>query len=600
MFSSCEERKLKHNGSLILSSTIKEFNLHDYIQLYHGPEVPYNGKDLPNFSEQGWEKLPRTEMSFGLFVSDQWIKVKFLSNEAFNRFLYIDYVMIPEIDIFLVSNKKENRKLFTGSARVRDVLNQQFTQGYTVELPFEAGEVLECYIRFSGKGWSAQPIVTLTDYTTLLKDNTLRSLFLSGFRVSGLIILVVIFSLYSLSKRDAFKHYAIMIVGALLFVESETGLYFFFFDSDPFFITYYIRYVSNVVYIYYIFRFIKSSLEENDEDWLKAKNIFSKVNYIFVLMFFLVLVFNTKLDFIPSLISLVTVIITMVVLSYLVLFLLNKTFHRTKRAEYFLVVYFITVNIITYAVALPHLGILSRVSQQYNIICTVFFFEFMIFLIITIVDAWNIIEERNKLLEEHKAKDRDLAFALISGQESERNRIGRELHDAIGGNLASAKHKITDQTYVLKILNETLNLVRTMSHGLVIPFITSKTFKDEIKDLANRFSNQKMKVQIIFHLWPENSNQEKHLEHLFRISQELLQNASKHSQASQVFLQFLGGENYQLSYEDNGIGFEPENNYEGLGWKNIHFRAQAMSATMKIDSSHLSGTTVVISNLRLT
>lgn len=597
LFSSCQERPLKHNGSVILSSTIKELNLRDYLQVYEG-DITYNGNTLPNFHAELWNKLPHNDLGFGLFAPERWVKVKFLANEQFARSLYIDCVLIPEIDIYLKSNKQKDAVIFTGSTRNRKVLSHQIEQGYAVDWQFQPGEVLECYIRFDCKGWASQPIIKLFDAFHLYNDYTERSHYLFAFRLSVFIILVVVISLFVLSKRDSFIYYALMMLGAIAYVEINMGLFQRFFDVDEYYLSYMLRNIFNVVYYYFIFMFIKSNLETDGEDWLNAKKIIKYFLYLQAIMFVVVIFFNPTSRFIPSLNSGIAGIITATVLAYLIFFMGYKSIKGIVRAPYFLVIYFISFNVVMLVVALPHIGLLPRLYDQFNIICAIFFIEFMIFLVVTIVDAWKIILERNRLLEEHKAKERSVAFALISGQEIERNRIGRELHDAIGGNLASAKHKINDQPYLQKILNETIHLVRDMSHGLVIPSITGRTFKSEIEDLAIRFSNEEMKVRTIFHQWPDQLRDD-NLNHLYRISQELLQNASKHSRARQVFLQFLGGAQFQLSYEDNGMGFDQNENHDGLGWKNIHFRVQTMSAKIKIESSHLAGTTIVISNLNL-
>ena len=512
------------------------------------------------------------------------------------RSIYIDYVMIPEIDIYMVSNKTSQKAIYLGTTRDRKNLSNDITHGYTIDWPFKMGEVVDCYIRFNGKGWSVQPIISMFDSQNLLADSFNRTYYVSAFRLTVFIIFVVVVCLYLLSRIESFIYYALMMMGAILYVETELGGYHKIFNIDHFYLSYILRNAWNVVYYFFLFTFIKSNLEEGDEDWLMGKKIVRYIIYLQIAMFVSVAIFHQFSEFIPSFISLASVMITTLVLTYLVVFLVYKSIKGNIRAKFFLAIYFVSINVVLLVVAAPHVGLVRRLPDQYNIISVIFFFEFMIFLVITIVDAWKMILERNKLLEENKQKERSLAFALISGQESERNRIGRELHDAIGGNLASAKHKIHDSGYVDKVLSETLYLVRDMSHGLVIPSINSLTFKDNINDLAMKFSNEQMKVYTTFHNWPDSMDDDR-LGHLYRIAQELLQNASKHSRATKVFVQFLGGDSCQMSYEDNGVGFDLNSESDGLGFKNINFRVQALFAKLSIESSPMAGTTIQISEI---
>ncbi|MCH8331389.1 MAG: hypothetical protein IH946_08405, partial [Bacteroidetes bacterium] len=80
---------------------------------------------------------------------------------------------------------------------------------------------------------------------------------------------------------------------------------------------------------------------------------------------------------------------------------------------------------------------------------------------------------------DHKDK---ILFAVINGQEEERNRIARELHDGIGSNIVAAKFKLSSGATeeVAEILDSTLKEVRQLSYQLIPPEIESQDIKESI------------------------------------------------------------------------------------------------------------------------
>ena len=111
------------------------------------------------------------------------------------------------------------------------------------------------------------------------------------------------------------------------------------------------------------------------------------------------------------------------------------------------------------------------------------------------------------------------------------------------------------------------------------------------------FSSEKFEVHCYFHNWPKIDNA-KITTNLYRITQELLQNAVKHSEAKNAYLQFIGETNQSISliYEDDGIGFNySENAGKGLGFRNIENRVALLDGSLQFDTSIESkGRTIVI------
>ena len=143
------------------------------------------------------------------------------------------------------------------------------------------------------------------------------------------------------------------------------------------------------------------------------------------------------------------------------------------------------------------------------------------------------------------------------------------------------------------VLNETISTIRNLSHELVSPDIKSDTFREELDEMAVAYSSEELKMNVMYYDWPLLKDKEVMI-HLYRIFQELLTNAYKHSRASEVYFQFMGGEELRVTYEDNGVGFDVEKKNSGIGIKNIKYRVAAMNGSFIMDSYPEAGTTICI------
>jgi signal transduction histidine kinase len=81
---------------------------------------------------------------------------------------------------------------------------------------------------------------------------------------------------------------------------------------------------------------------------------------------------------------------------------------------------------------------------------------------------------------------------------------------------------------------------------------------------------------------------------VYRIVNELLGNALKHAEATEINLELVEENGIlQIIVEDNGKGFPDTNNKQGLGLKNIEYRVMYLKGTCNIDSNS-EGTTIIV------
>ena len=145
---------------------------------------------------------------------------------------------------------------------------------------------------------------------------------------------------------------------------------------------------------------------------------------------------------------------------------------------------------------------------------------------------------------------------------------------------------------LVKIMDDTIDSVRSLSHGLMTPKVEGDQLKDEIIDLCLLSSNDSFKANYYFHEWEPLKNKENST-HLYRIVQELLQNTIKHSDANEAYLQIIrNNEKITLLFEDNGKGFNVEKlRKKGKGLLGIQHRTEILKGKLRYDSSS-KGTSV--------
>lgn len=200
-------------------------------------------------------------------------------------------------------------------------------------------------------------------------------------------------------------------------------------------------------------------------------------------------------------------------------------------------------------------------------------------------------------------KELELLKAAVSGQEKERKRIAGELHDSIGGNLAAIKLQLSNQAgangleTLIRQVDDTYRQVRDLSHDLVPPQFSNTGFTELITTYIRQF-NVPGNAMITFYAFPgeeiDRINTALKVE-LYKIIQELITNAQKHSQASKVEIQLTQLDGMlKLLFEDNGRGFSLETVRYGFGFQNIRERLKLFDGLLSIDAFPSKGTVIDI------
>ncbi|RZJ48611.1 MAG: hypothetical protein EOO44_20640, partial [Flavobacterium sp.] len=210
-------------------------------------------------------------------------------------------------------------------------------------------------------------------------------------------------------------------------------------------------------------------------------------------------------------------------------------------------------------------------------------------------------QETEKLLQDQKLNEMS---ALIKGQDFERNRIAKDLHDGVAGDLAGIKLLLAKENLDLnnknleKIqenLSDVFQEIRQISHNLSINNLTDKNLKNLLLDLELNY-RKRNEFSFEAHIYPEDALDdlsEINKINIYRILQELLNNISKHAKASEVELSINRHFNdLNIIITDNGIGFSTDK--KGVGLKNVQERLQTISGEIDIQSDSNKGTSIII------
>lgn len=216
-----------------------------------------------------------------------------------------------------------------------------------------------------------------------------------------------------------------------------------------------------------------------------------------------------------------------------------------------------------------------------------------------------VIYYRQKRKTDKKNKEIEILKANIDGEEKERQRIARELHDGVGGLLTSAQFGLNalnnkaqlskqDLFAVSELLTEINNEVQRTAHNLMPDVIEQHDLWQALWAYTEQVAETLTGMQIELHTSGNISNINTNASlSLYRITQELIQNAVKHSKADKLSIQGRVDEQTQklyLSIEDNGIGFNTDGSFYGLGLKNIKERIKLLNGYITIESIPDEGT----------
>jgi PAS domain S-box-containing protein len=221
----------------------------------------------------------------------------------------------------------------------------------------------------------------------------------------------------------------------------------------------------------------------------------------------------------------------------------------------------------------------------------------------------DLSEKFKQSVTEHKIR----TSSVLEGQERERRKIARELHDGLGQMLTGLKFTIQgmkpasskeEQTYIdgiKQMLQDTILEVRRISFDLMPSVLNDFGLAAALMHLSERFSVvAKSKVSIEYVGLKDIGRFDKNTEiNIYRIVQEALNNAIKYAEASTIVLDLqIEHGSIIFTVKDNGKGFTPQDKRKtdgtGRGMTNIRERVSLLNGNLIFNSIIDEGTTITV------
>jgi PAS domain S-box-containing protein len=218
------------------------------------------------------------------------------------------------------------------------------------------------------------------------------------------------------------------------------------------------------------------------------------------------------------------------------------------------------------------------------------------------------VTERDRLAEEatqlRLRQQQDVLSAILNTQETERKRIAEALHNGLGQLLYATKLSLESRPgegpaspqAALKLLHEAIRTTRTISFELTPGILEDFGLRTALEELRKRIAPSRLPVHLHLAGLEERLRPQVEIA-VYRVVQELLNNAMKHAEATEVVVH-VAHENgrVEVSVEDDGKGFETEalasQPLAGMGLAGVRNRVALLGGRLSIDSRVGRGTII--------
>ena len=219
--------------------------------------------------------------------------------------------------------------------------------------------------------------------------------------------------------------------------------------------------------------------------------------------------------------------------------------------------------------------------------------------------------QQQRIRELEKDKQLVAVDSMLKGQEEERSRLAKDLHDGLGGLLSGVKFSLSnmkdnliitpDNMAVfersLDMIDTSIRELRRVAHNMMPEMLTKFGLDEALKEYCNTINATNL-LSVKYQSMGMDTRVEKSAEIIiYRIIQELLNNTMKHAAATEAMVQLIK-EDGRLSIivEDNGKGFDRAmlKNNNGAGLTNIQSRVDYLKGHLDIHAEQGKGTLVNI------
>ncbi len=222
--------------------------------------------------------------------------------------------------------------------------------------------------------------------------------------------------------------------------------------------------------------------------------------------------------------------------------------------------------------------------------------------------------QQAKIDELETEKQLTATEAVLKGEEQERTRLAKDLHDGLGGMLSGIKFSLSNMKENLimtpdnaqafersiDMLDSSIQEMRRVAHNMMPEMLVRYGLKIALEEFCNEINRSgAIHTNYQFIGTHTTSIDQTVAVTVYRIVQELVNNAIKHAYAQNVLVQLHASEQEKLltiTIEDDGKGFDKNllTVSKGMGWNNIQNRVDFLKGKIDVNSEPGKGTSVLI------
>ena len=237
-------------------------------------------------------------------------------------------------------------------------------------------------------------------------------------------------------------------------------------------------------------------------------------------------------------------------------------------------------------------------------------------LLISVLSYYNYKQKRKlqqqRISELETEKQLTATASVLKGEEQERTRLAKDLHDGLGGMLSGIKYSFNTMKKNLimtpdnvqafersiDMLDSSIKEMRRVAHNMMPEALVNYGLDTALKDFCEDI-NQSGALQVSYQsIGMENAVIEpSRAIAIYRVVQELMNNTLKHAAAKTAIVQATNSDGrLSITVEDDGKGFDTSGIRlsQGIGWRNIRNRVEFLKGTLDVQSEKEKGTSVHI------
>ncbi len=220
--------------------------------------------------------------------------------------------------------------------------------------------------------------------------------------------------------------------------------------------------------------------------------------------------------------------------------------------------------------------------------------------------------QQQRINELETEKQLTATEAVLKGEEQERTRLAKDLHDGLGGMLSGIKYSfqtmkgnlvMTPENHQafersMDMLDSSIKEMRRVAHNMMPEALVKFGLDTALKDFCNDI-NQSGAFRVTYQsigLEQATIGQTTAIT-IYRVVQELINNIMKHAAAKTAIVQVTKTDgNIAITVEDDGKGFDTSilKSGRGIGWTNIQSRVEYLKGNLDVKSEPGKGVSVLI------